>query len=86
MIKETEGGRIRAGQKWAEEGEKCNKYFLNLEKQRSNNNTIFCIKDKSDRKITNPDSILEHVKTHFQNLYSNKNVPKCNDDINQIFL
>ena len=44
IIAETEGARIRSRQKWAEEGEKCTKYFLNLEKQRQNSNTIYRVK------------------------------------------
>ena len=39
-INEAEGARIRSGQKWAQDGEKCTKYFLNLEKHRSNCNTL----------------------------------------------
>ena len=31
LINESEGARIRAGQKWAQEGEKNTKFFLNLE-------------------------------------------------------
>ena len=84
-IKETEGARIRAGLKWAQEGEKCNKYFLNLEKQRANNNTIFSIRDEANNLLTDPHEILENLKTHFENLYSDKNTPECNDDINEMF-
>ena len=46
-IKEADGARIRAGQKWAQEGERCTKYFLNLEKRRSNSNTIYSLVDGS---------------------------------------
>ena len=60
-IKETEGARIRAGLKWAQEGEKCNKYFLNLEKQRANNNTIFSIRDEANNLLTDPHEILENL-------------------------
>ena len=71
LTAETEGARIRAGQKWAEEGEKCTKYFLNLEKQRSNNNTLFKLKkDNSNEIITSCDEILSEIATHFSNLYS----------------
>ena len=46
IISETEGARIRSGQQWAEEGEKCTKFFLNLEKHRSKTNTIFKLHSK----------------------------------------
>ena len=68
-IKEAEGARIRAGQKWAQEGEKCTKYFLNLEKHRSNNNTIFNIVSNAGEVIRDPVDILEYVRSHFQDLY-----------------
>ena len=68
-INEAEGARIRAGQKWAEEGEKCTKYFLNLEKQRSNSNTIYSLVGGSGEHIHNPVDILESIKSHFQGVY-----------------
>ena len=69
LIKETEGARIRAGQKWAQEGEKCTKFFLNLEKQRSNSNTIFSLEDNSKKVLNNPADILDFLKLHFEALY-----------------
>ena len=67
---ETEGARIRCREKWIEDGEKCTKFFLNLEKQRSNLNTIFRVdKPSSKTSITNCDDILNEIKTHFESLY-----------------
>ena len=40
-LDEAEGAKIRSGIKWAEESEKCTKFFLNLEKNRADDNTIF---------------------------------------------
>ena len=68
-IKEAEGARIRAGQKWAEEGERCTKYFLNLEKQRSNSNTIYSLVGESGEHMHNPVDILESIQSHFRDVY-----------------
>ena len=68
-IKEADGARIRAGQKWAQEGERCTKYFLNLEKQRSNSNTIYSLVDGSGDQIHDPAAILECIKSHFEDVY-----------------
>ena len=72
LVRETEGARIRSGQKWAQEGEKCSKFFLNLEKQRANSNTIFVLEDRDCRSgfARDPHTILELIKTNFENLYS----------------
>ena len=80
IIKETEGARLRSGQKWAEEGEKCTKYFLNLEKQRSCSNTIFKLLKKSNKtSVTRSDEILKEIECHFKNIYScNKNTQEDN--------
>ena len=69
---ETEGARIRSGQKWAQEGEKCSKFFLNLEKQRSNSNTIFKIEniDCSSGFSQSPQDILRVIRSHFKSVYS----------------
>ena len=83
VISETEGARVRSGQKWAEEGEKCTKFFLNLEKQRSNNNTIFKLVNNDTKKVsTTHDDILTDVANHFKTLYTNQkvNVVKIKED------
>ena len=70
-ITKTEGARIRSRIKWAEKGEKCTKYFLNLEKQRSQNNTITELYDANNNtKISDPIDILNYIKNHFEILYS----------------
>ncbi len=68
-IHDAEGARIRAGKIWAEEGEKCTKYFLNLEKQRSNSNTIYSLVGGQGEVIHDPLDILENIRSHFQGIY-----------------
>ena len=88
-ISETDGARIRSGQKWAEEGEKCSKYFLNLAKQRSNNNTIFKLVRSDDNEIlTTNDDILNEIACHFSSIYSCKNNKEetCFEKYSSIFL
>ena len=82
LLAEAEGARIRSGVKWAEDGEKCTKYFLNLEKNRSNNNTITQIIDESNNILcTKPDEILKYIKNHFCSIY-NQSEDKNNVDNN----
>ena len=88
LINESEGARIRAGQKWAQDGEKNTKLFLNLEKQRSNNSTIFKIQNDKEHNIIlqDPHDILDYVKEHFENLYTNVDTDLNSDhDIDSIF-
>ena len=73
VINEAEGARIRSGQKWAQEGEKCTKFFLNLEKQRANINTIFCLNDTAGNALSNPHDILQFIKSHYEELYTRNN-------------
>ena len=71
-LAESEGARIRAGQKWAEDGEKSTKFFLNLEKQRSNSNTIFRLKSKDSNHVySDCTDILNELETFYSNLYKN---------------
>ena len=74
-ITKTEGARVRSRIKWAEKGEKCSKYFLNLEKQKSEDNTITQLQDTQNvNELTDPIDILKSIKNHFEILYSkNKN-------------
>ena len=83
LVTETEGARIRSGQKWVQDGEKCSKLFLNLEKQRSNANTLFVIENVNDNSksySTNPHEILNAIKNHFKGVYSSPIT--CNQQTN----
>ena len=84
-IREADGARIRSGQKWAQEGEKCTKYFLNLEKQRSWSNTIFSIEGESGEIIRNPEEILKYLSMHFKNIYKEE-VTKENSEKYDLFV
>ena len=80
-IKESQGAQIRAGVKYAEQGEKNNKFFLSLEKQRSKNNTIFNLKSiENNSIITGSDDILDHIFSFYKNLYKDNPHPKENYD------
>ena len=71
LLDEAEGAKIRSGIKWAEEGEKCTKFFLNLEKKRSDDNTIFQLLDEPNNTYhTAPDEILKYLKNHFSSIYN----------------
>lgn len=69
LLNETEGARIRAGIKWAQLGEKCNNFFLNLGKQRARNETIFRIMNNKDEMIKENDGILACLSSHYESIY-----------------
>ena len=87
ILNESEGARIRAGQKWAQEGEKNTKFFLSLEKQRSNAGTIFEIENEQDRNtlLKDPAQILDYIKDHFKSVYSSNNSVNNSDQLDSIF-
>ena len=80
-LNETRGAQIRAGIKFAELGEKCNKFFLNLEKNRSASNTIFKL-NNGDTIINSCDDILAFIMNHYETIYKNppliNHVPETN--------
>ena len=44
-----EGAIVRSRIQWQREGEKCNKYFFNLESKKGNDKQIVRLKDANDR-------------------------------------
>lgn len=66
-IDKTRGAAIRSRSKWIEKGETNHKYFLNLEKNRGNSNTITSLNNDTDSE--DPIIILKTIKSHFQNIY-----------------
>ena len=69
QIKLNQGAQIRAGLKWAEEGERCTKYFLSLEKSRRVTNTIYKIKKSNGIETSNEVEIIREIKSFYQSLY-----------------
>ena len=62
---------MRSKVKWIEEGEKCSKYFLALEKHNSTNSTVYKIKDKYGNIKTKENDIVSVFAEHFSNVYTN---------------
>ena len=61
---------FRSKVKWAEEGEKNTKYFLNLERSRANAKTCHAIFDEQNNIITDPEKILKQQQLFYQRLYT----------------
>ena len=77
-ISKTEAAKIRSKVKWIEEGEKNTKYFLNLEKFRANNNTVFELKDREGGLILDEGEIVEEFAKHFESVYDNLDIDTDN--------
>ena len=65
----TKGAQVRSRIKYIEDGEKNSKYFLNLEKAKGNNNTLYQV-DTNDGKIVDPIQILDEIKHFYSDLYA----------------
>ena len=73
-----QGAIVRAKCKWATEGEKPTKYFLNLENGNYTSKIISKI-EKNDKTITNQEEVLEEVRLFYKNLYTeNDIIEDCN--------
>ena len=81
------GAQIRSRTKYIEQGEKQTKYFLNLEKIRSNNNTITCLKNDQGETIRKQSDIMKTQCSFYKNLYKeNTNTQNRSDTYIQDFL
>ena len=69
LEEKTKGAMIRSRCRWYEHGEKCTKYFLNLEKRNFNSKNLDRLEIPSGNIITNPKQILHEQKTFYQKLY-----------------
>ena len=78
VMEEAKGAQIRSKVRWIDEGEKCNKYFLSLEKANAINNTLCRVKDEYGVVVTDEKKILSVITRYYTNLYKE---PKRNEDI-----
>ena len=65
-LEKSRGAQIRSRIKYIEEGERCTKYFLSLEKCRSQVNTIKKLYSPDGSPLTDGDSIVDEIRTHFE--------------------
>ena len=87
LIEETRGKQIRGGVKWIEEGEKCSKFFLALEKSRAANNTIFELKNTEGLLLTDEIAILNEIKEYYRILYKANETDEDNqNDLFGVFI
>ena len=65
----AQGAITRSRARWYEQGEKSNKYFLNLESSRGKKSTIQKIFREDKSLTTNPKIIMDELKGFYSNLY-----------------
>ena len=58
------GAYVRSREKWIEQGEKCTKYFLQLEKQRGKKKELNYI-EKDGKRIVKSDDILKEIQQFY---------------------
>ena len=77
----AEGIRLRSKCDWYEQGEKSTKFFLNLEKQRGNQNRIRKL-IVNQKEINNETEILNRIKLFYETLFQKPSLKYSTDDIN----
>ena len=66
------GSIIRSRIKWFEEGERCSRYFMSLEKRNIDSNSILLLRNDKNKNITNQQHIKKYVYNYYSDLYSSK--------------
>ena len=77
----AEGVRLRSKCDWYEQGEKSTKFFLNLEKQRGNQNRIRKL-IVNEKEINNETEILNQIKLFYETFFQKPSLKYSTDDIN----
>ena len=65
----ADGAILRSKYRWYEEGEKCSKYFLSLEKRNKTSSCIPKLLMEDGQEITNLEHIRKEIKSFYENLY-----------------
>jgi hypothetical protein len=70
LDEKTNGIIFRSKARWYEQGEKCTKYFFNLEKRNYQRKTVRKLVTSKGEVMKNPKEIQKEQRLFYQNLYS----------------
>ena len=76
----ADGAILRSKVLWYEEGEKCSKYFLSLEKRNKTSSCIRKLLTEYGQEIANLEHIRKQIKSFYENLYT-KNLYKQKENV-----
>ena len=79
--KQMEGTIIRSRIRYREEGEKCSKYFIDLEKRNAVNKTIDSLRSTEGELLIEPEAILKEQVRFYTELYTDEGVDATAQDI-----
>lgn len=72
--KEIEGAILRSKTDWQNQGERCSKYFFNLEKSKGREKQIEKLYDENSKIITSKEDILQYTKKYFEQEFSDTEI------------
>ena len=75
--KKIQGMAIRSKANWANQGEKVNKYFCNLENRNFQDKLIPILEVDNGNIISNQEQIKQEIRMFYEKLYSAKEVTDC---------
>lgn len=78
---ELNGVLIRSRKDWQDKGEKCTKYFFNLEKKQGKEKQIDEIQTENSQMISTKEQVLSYVKEYFQREFTFVNLDEPSTDI-----
>ena len=83
LEEKAKGNKIRCKTQWYEEGEKCTKYFLNLEKRNYNAKCITKLISHENQVVTDQNGILEEESNFYRTLYTSVKPDVYDPDIQE---
>ena len=82
-IEKAKGARLRAGLKKITDGEKSTKFFLSLEKSKSNSNVIRRLMKSNGEYVAKETELVDEIATQFEQKYNSSK--KTYDNVSNLF-
>ena len=80
ILQETQQCLLRSATRWHETGERNNKYFYNVIKQRQSQQTIQSLRSSSGDLLTNMSDIMAEARLFYQDLYTPDDIDQSSVD------